>query len=29
MATENNVNAKVFCEFLSCLLADMPQRLFL
>ena len=28
MATENNVNAKVFCEFLSCLLADAPRLSF-
>ena len=29
MATENNVNAKVFCEFLSCLLADATAPVFL
>ena len=29
MATENNVNAKVFCEFLNCLLADATAPVFL
>ena len=29
MATENNVNAKVFCEFLGCLLADAIAPVFL
>lgn len=29
MATENNVNAKVFCKFLSCLLADETAPVFL
>ena len=28
MATESNVNAKMFCEFLSCLLLMPPRQYF-